>query len=203
MSDSIMTDHLGNVWVIKSVADKEINELKIKLETVLLDENKLSDSYVRIRETIGAMSPPSLEPEALYAYVEKCVTEHSTSSVEKFGEDLLSDLRGDCWDEHDIQYIRLSLTHYIKKLRGGTVTSNELTEKAISLYKPPFTFRYGYIHDGSGHVVADNNVENDDQLLRIRGWGRILYMENPEALQDEVGRIVAEALTEYWSRKQP
>ncbi|MEN1480001.1 hypothetical protein, partial [Pseudomonas aeruginosa] len=34
-----------------------------------------------------------------------------------------------------------------------------------------------------------------------RGWGRIVYMENPEELQDEFGAMLAEALTEYVERR--
>ena len=34
-------------------------------------ERSLSESYVRIREAIGAMRPPSLETDALWSYVEQ------------------------------------------------------------------------------------------------------------------------------------
>ncbi|WP_240465437.1 hypothetical protein [Pseudomonas aeruginosa] len=49
-------------------------------------------------------------------------------------------------------------------------------------------------------MVADNHVDGD-QVLRVRGWGRIVYMENPEELQDEFGAMLAEALTEYVERR--
>lgn len=81
------------------------------------------------------------------------------------------------------------------------MADKELTAKALALYKPPFKFMYGYIHDADGRVVADNNVDADNQVLRVRGWGRISYMENAEALQDEVGEVIAIALTEYWQKK--
>ncbi|MCP2005281.1 UNVERIFIED_ORG: hypothetical protein J2Y78_003821 [Buttiauxella agrestis ATCC 33320] len=84
---------------------------------------------------------------------------------------------------------------------SNELADKELTVKALALYKPPFKFMYGYIHDGDGRVVADNNVGADNQVLRVRGWGRISYMENAEALQDEVGEVIAFALTEYWQKK--
>lgn len=84
---------------------------------------------------------------------------------------------------------------------SNELADKELTVKALALYKPPFKFMYGYIHDGDGRVVADNNVGADNQVLRVRGWGRISYMENAEALQDEVGEVIAVALTEYWQKK--
>ena len=76
---------------------------------------------------------------------------------------------------------------------------------ALALYRPPFKFRGGYIHDAGGHMVADQDGFGegskvfDSIAARVRGWGRIGYMPDPEALQDEVGAIIADALTAYWS----
>lgn len=77
----------------------------------------------------------------------------------------------------------------------------DLKAKALALYKPPFKFDHGYIFDADNQMVADE-VEADSMInaLRIRGWGRIGYMENPEALQDKVGELIAEALTDYWEK---
>lgn len=77
---------------------------------------------------------------------------------------------------------------------------SELRARAISLYKPPFKFDFGYIWDADGQMVADQKLNEDGQILRVRGWGRISYLENPEALQDEVGEIIAIALSDYWNR---
>lgn len=76
---------------------------------------------------------------------------------------------------------------------------SELRARAIALYKPPFKFDHGYIWDADGRMVADNNLDEDGQILRVRGWGRISYLENAEALQDEVGEIIAIALSNYWN----
>lgn len=74
--------------------------------------------------------------------------------------------------------------------------------KALALYKPPFRFEYGYIFDADHQTVADEaSADSMINALRIRGWGRIGYMENPEALQDKVGELIAEALTQYWERQ--
>ena len=40
--------------------------------------------------------------------------------LEKFGDELLSDLRGDCWDEHDIKYIEMQIEHHLGELRKDT-----------------------------------------------------------------------------------
>ena len=73
---------------------------------------------------------------------------------------------------------------------------DELRVKALRLYKPPFRCARGYIYDKENQMVADES----GHILRVRGWGRIGYMENPEQLQDAVGEIIAEALTDYWER---
>ena len=83
-----------------------------------------------------------------------------------------------------------------------TITSTDLRNKSIGLYTPPFRFEHGYIWDAKGQMVADNHVDGEDGVLRVRGWGRISYMENPEALQDEVGNVIALAMTEFWERRK-
>jgi hypothetical protein len=53
-------------------------------------------------------------------------------------------------------------------------------------------------------MVADNHVEDSveetgvEAFLRVRGWGRISYLPDPEALQDQIGEIIGQALTEFW-----
>ena len=81
---------------------------------------------------------------------------------------------------------------------------SDITSRALALYKPPFRFdKYGYIWDADNNMVADNHIEKeaDGATLRVRGWGRISYMEDSAQLQDEAGRMIAQALTEYWERK--
>ena len=48
------------------------SEIQRRFDSLLAAEHELSNSYVRVREIIGAMNPPVLEPAALYAYVEDC-----------------------------------------------------------------------------------------------------------------------------------
>jgi hypothetical protein len=76
---------------------------------------------------------------------------------------------------------------------------------ALALYKPPFMFVHGYIFDADSRMVADQDgfqggVETHI-AARVRGWGRIGYMPDAEALQDEVGAVIAEALTEFWTAR--
>ena len=80
---------------------------------------------------------------------------------------------------------------------------------AIQLYRPPFSYCHGYIHDGEGHMVADDGAVDElrDMIAcRVRGWGRLQYLEGahtPEHLQDAVGEHIAKALNEYWSKHLP
>lgn len=82
-----------------------------------------------------------------------------------------------------------------------------IRQAAFDLYVPPFRHEHGYIFDANNHVVADDAGSEGAGTIaaRIRGWGRIQYMDNPkgqaEALQDAVGEIVAEALNAYWTAR--
>lgn len=67
--------------------------------------------------------------------------------------------------------------------------TDDMAARVAKLYTPPFRYdRQGQIvYDASGHRVLD-----------IRGWGRIGYMDAPEALQDAAGEWVTELLTRHW-----
>ena len=77
---------------------------------------------------------------------------------------------------------------------------DELTAAALKLYTPPFKYSHGYIWDSKSNMVADDHGQ--DVALRVRGWGRIQYEPNPEALQDKVGELIAQAMTDYWLAHQ-
>lgn len=76
---------------------------------------------------------------------------------------------------------------------------------AFDLYTPPFRHDHGYIRDSNHQMVADDAGDTMAGVIaaRIRGWGRIQYMDSPErragALQDEVAEMVADALNRYWA----
>jgi hypothetical protein len=76
-------------------------------------------------------------------------------------------------------------------------------EAAIALYKPPFKFEHGYIFDAEHQMVADDDNVESHVAARVRGWGRIGYMPDAAQLQDEVGRVIADALTAYWNNPAP
>ena len=88
------------------------------------------------------------------------------------------------------------------KSPSGSTGSIPLMQRALDLYAPPFRFSHGFIFDSKGEMVSDDTLEGQDAIQRVRGWGRIGYMEEAEALQDEVGRIIAEALTDYWNKQK-
>lgn len=89
--------------------------------------------------------------------------------------------------------------------------SKTITQVALGLYKPPFKYVSGYVLDADNNTVADNNAGNDADIqgpanlaLEVRGWGRIskLKTDFPNGgIQDEVGRLMALALTEYWEKQ--
>lgn len=79
------------------------------------------------------------------------------------------------------------------------MTDKELREISKELYKPPFKYINGYIFDSESHVMLDKG--GCDSIARIRGWGRIQYIEadgDAGKLQDTVGHLIAELLTKYW-----
>lgn len=69
---------------------------------------------------------------------------------------------------------------------------------AMDYLKPPFNYMYGYIFDSLHHKVADD-MQPLNNVVQIRGWGAISYLECPEQLQDMIGHLVAEALTKFWN----
>jgi hypothetical protein len=75
----------------------------------------------------------------------------------------------------------------------------DLAERALALYSPPFRVVEGAIYDSAGHKVADDR----EGVMRVRGWGRIAYMENADQLQDAVGQMLADALNDYWRANTP
>lgn len=77
---------------------------------------------------------------------------------------------------------------------------DELAITALKLYTPPFKYNNGYIWDSKSNMVADD--KGQDVALRVRGWGLISYKPNPEALQDKMGELIAQALTDYWLTHQ-
>lgn len=77
---------------------------------------------------------------------------------------------------------------------------NPMRKIAMALYTPPFKFYRGYIQDAEGNMVADEGDSEGEKSIaaRVRGWGRISYLPNPKQLQDEVGRMLADALNFYY-----
>ncbi len=70
-----------------------------------------------------------------------------------------------------------------------------LRQRALELYTPPFRVDHGYVFDANSHMVADG-------LLRVRGWGRISYFNDPESLQDAVADLIVEALNKVWTNNR-
>lgn len=75
----------------------------------------------------------------------------------------------------------------------------QMKKQAMSLYVPPFRFEHGYIFDSQGNMLADDHT--DGAIARIRGWGKIGYLPEAEEIQDTLGDIMAEALTDYWNKQ--
>ena len=92
-------------------------------------------------------------------------------------------------------------------VQAGAVPLTPIRQAALDLYTPPFRHEHGYIRDANHEMVADDAGSEGSGLVasRIRGWGRIQYMNKPEllaaVLQDEVAEMVAEALNAYWAAR--
>jgi len=67
--------------------------------------------------------------------------------------------------------------------------NEELKQKVKDLYKAPFRF-----DEMGGYVFDDGNM-----VLEVRGWGRIQYLEDGQILQDQVGYLIANIMTEHWT----
>lgn len=76
---------------------------------------------------------------------------------------------------------------------------NNLTEKALLVYRAPFRYECGYIFDAEGKMAADEGGSVESSC-RVRGWGRLQYMKDvdPAKLQDHIGVMIAESMTSYW-----
>ncbi len=81
-----------------------------------------------------------------------------------------------------------------------TITSTDLRNKSICLYTPPFRFEHGYIWDAKGQMVADNHVDGEDAVLRVRGWGRINEVKRAcRAAMFQAGTITNEGTKQAWT----
>ena len=87
----------------------------------------------------------------------------------------------------------------LPEMTAEPVNCTLLRMNAIKLYEPPFKFEHGYIYDAKQNMVADDDDVGSHVAAQVRGWGRISYMEDAKALQDEVGVYIAELLTKHWS----
>lgn len=70
---------------------------------------------------------------------------------------------------------------------------------AMAVYTPPFKYVRGYIYDSQNLMVADDDKVEDAVASRVRGWGRLSYLPNGAELQDEIGQMIADALTAYYA----
>ena len=79
-------------------------------------------------------------------------------------------------------------------------------KEAMAVYTPPFRYEHGYIFDSNNNMVADDGDMVGDMNVKtavaaqVRGWGRLGYMPNGAAVQDEIGQMIADALNQYYER---
>jgi len=77
---------------------------------------------------------------------------------------------------------------------------DEFRRLALALYRGPFRYERGYVWDANMDMVADTGGY-ENSVMRVRGWGHIQRLPDPEKLQDAVGELMAEALTDLWRRE--
>lgn len=92
-----------------------------------------------------------------------------------------------------------------KKTETQEAQPLELRQRAMALFVPPFRHEWGYIWDANDQMVCDDRADPvpgqaGAQVARVRGWGRMSYMPDGAALQDEMGAVIAQALTEFYAR---
>lgn len=93
-------------------------------------------------------------------------------------------------------------------MKKDSAPNPDLRKIALDFYTGPFHF-----DDMGGYIWAKGNGNTGNQMFadldaakercaRIRGWGALQYLKEVdcEALQDEIGMMFAEAITEYWDR---
>jgi len=66
-------------------------------------------------------------------------------------------------------------------------TVEELKKTFTSLCKEPFRY------EPMGQEIRD---KENNQILDIRGWGRLGYMKDGDRLQDEIGEYICHLLNE-------
>lgn len=98
-ANSLIDDLRNERNFLQSLAAKRQADLEAALEA----EQQLSGSYVRIRAMVGAMNPPSTEPDQLFAYVENMVSERVASTRVK-----LPRVAGVMWHLSDVAKHRTS-----------------------------------------------------------------------------------------------
>lgn len=74
----------------------------------------------------------------------------------------------------------------------------DFKQTALSLYTPQFKYYRGYIWDATNKMLSDDGGQNSVQ--RVRGWGEIQKLPHGEKIQDTVGELIAQALTEFWNK---
>lgn len=91
----------------------------------------------------------------------------------------------------------------IENWKKNLITKYSFTDKAHKIYLKQNTARIAaykaytppFNYDSFGQSIWDDNGE---MVLDVRGWGYIQKQENAEAIQDELGKIIVEALEFKW-----
>lgn len=77
----------------------------------------------------------------------------------------------------------------------------------MAVYTPPFRYYRRYIFDNAGHMVSDSgealgNLGTAGAVAaHFRGEGKLSYLPEGPAIQDEIGRMMADALNEYYENR--
>lgn len=101
--------------------------------------------------------------------------------------------------EKALEALELLKKDYDLEIQSGLIKVVDLRSRAFDLYRAPFKFMCGYIFDANNEMVSDKAGDLEELISRLRGWGRISYLPDPEKLQDTVGELLAELLTKHWN----
>lgn len=82
-------------------------------------------------------------------------------------------------------------------------TPEQQEKRLMAYYQPPFKAEFGFIKDSSGRPTSDMGGAEGlavNEIARVRGYGFLSYKKGTQSLLRTMGKIIAEALTEYWQK---
>lgn len=206
----IPADELRHIMADHIEAEREVTKERFRIMELMVQkigrEPGPDDTIESLLEELAGTQISGEEAQtgvAAPAYIEDCPRPLPFGSVVEY-----ADMRGIVLEDHGST---LLVRHEDQKIEWRWHFDGEsckvislppegvedVTLRALAAYRAPFRYSRGYVYDAKSDMVSDTGGAAD-HIQRIRGWGMISYMKDAEAIQDEVGRLVAESLNTHW-----